>query len=43
MFKDTGLVISATASGENVHKIAICTQDGYKCAKIFGVSLGITR
>ena len=33
-FKDTGFIPSATASGEKVHKIAICNQDGSKCTSI---------
>ena len=39
-FKDIGFISSATASGEKVHKIAICKQDGSKCATIYGNSLG---
>ena len=33
-FKDSGFISSATASGEKIHKIAICNQDGSRCATI---------
>ena len=32
-FKDSGFISSATASGEKVHKIAICNEQGSKCTK----------
>ena len=40
-FKDSGLFPSATASGEKVHKIAICNEQGSKCTRIYGGGLGI--
>ena len=33
-FKDSGLISSATASGEKIHKIAICNERGSTCVKV---------
>ena len=42
-FKDSGLVPSATASGEKVHKITICNEQGSKCVGVYnsGVLKGL--
>ena len=35
-FKDIGFISSATASGEKIHKITICNENGTRCAGIYG-------